>query len=161
MAASWRKNREGRWYDDIGYKIQDILTKHRYVIEDRGSKPDDPGWHACTCGWEGYWSDFHPHLADLIRELCSGSERIHITEYPNGKIRSIVADGTHWITVSQANSRADTASREVDRLNAERDDLRAQVEAQREQFMRVTRTPPEHPMARIYDEVLALMKEKP
>jgi hypothetical protein len=38
-----------------------------------------------------------------------------------------------------------------------RERLRAQVEAQREQFIRVTHTPPEHPMARIYDDILALL----
>ena len=39
----------------------------------------------------------------------------------------------------------------------ERDRLRALLRDQREQFMRVTRTPPKHPMARIYDDVLALL----
>ena len=28
---------------------------------------------------------------------------IVISEYPDGRIRSIIADGTHWISVSSAN----------------------------------------------------------
>lgn len=46
----------------------------------------------------------------------------------------------------------------IDRVH---DRLREEVQAQREQFMRVTHTSPEHPMARIYDEFLALLGGEP
>ena len=48
---------EGRW------ALRDALGAHRYDYRTKGAKPDDPGWHACTCGWEGYWCEFEPHLA--------------------------------------------------------------------------------------------------
>jgi hypothetical protein len=33
-----------------------------------------------------------------------------LAEYPNGKIRSIVADGTHWVTVSTSNMSANISA---------------------------------------------------
>lgn len=48
------------------WAVLDTLRAHRYDIADRGSKPDDPGWHVCSCGWEGYWCDFQPHIAERI-----------------------------------------------------------------------------------------------
>jgi hypothetical protein len=42
------------------------LRGHRYDTSDRASKPHDPGWHACSCGWEGYWCDWQPHVAEQI-----------------------------------------------------------------------------------------------
>jgi hypothetical protein len=42
-----------------------------------------------------------------------------------------------------------------------RNEVRETVLERREQFMRVTHTPPEHPMTRIYDEFLALLEGKP
>ena len=66
----WRDNRESGWYTDIGYALEGVLRKHQYNYKATNSKPDDPGWHACTCGdWEGYWSDFEPHVADHLRAL--------------------------------------------------------------------------------------------
>lgn len=38
---------------------------------------------------------------------------ISIGQYPNGKIRSIVADGTHWVTVSSANMSASIAAKQA------------------------------------------------
>ena len=73
--AAWRENREPGWFRDIGYALQDVLTAHRYDYKRKGSKPDDPGWHECTCGWEGYWSSFHPHVADHLR-ACVTDRRI-------------------------------------------------------------------------------------
>jgi hypothetical protein len=69
--SDWRKSREPRWYRDIGYALQDVLGDHRFDLKNKGAKPDDPGWHACTCGeWEGYWSSFHPHVADHLRVVA-------------------------------------------------------------------------------------------
>lgn len=65
--SAWRENREGEWFRDIGYAFENALSQHQYDIRRRGSKPEDPGWHECSCGWEGYWSDFHPHVADHLR----------------------------------------------------------------------------------------------
>lgn len=48
------------------WMVLDMLRRHHYDTRDRGGKPDDPGWHVCSCGWGGYWSDFHPHLAERI-----------------------------------------------------------------------------------------------
>ncbi len=63
----WRSNRAPGWTHDIGYALQDVMRAHRYELQEKGSKPDDPGWHPCTCGWEGYWSSFEPHVADELR----------------------------------------------------------------------------------------------
>ena len=68
--GSWRLGRSPGWTKDIGYQLQDVLQSHRYELRDGGSKPTDPGWHPCSCGaWEGYWSWFHPHVADVLRAL--------------------------------------------------------------------------------------------
>ena len=69
--SAWRDNREPRWYLDIGYALQDVLERHRYEIHKKGAKPDDPGWHECCCGWEGYWCDFHSHVADHQRAVVA------------------------------------------------------------------------------------------
>lgn len=68
----WRENREPRWYLDFGYAIQDVIQHHRYAYERKGDKPDDPGWHECSCGeWAGYWSGFEPHVVDHLRALLA------------------------------------------------------------------------------------------
>lgn len=72
---AWRESREPRWYYDIGYKMQDELLRHRFEINDHGEKPDDPGWHVCSCGgWEGYWCDWQPHVTDGLRALVVARE---------------------------------------------------------------------------------------
>lgn len=38
---------------------------------------------------------------------------LSLREYPNGKIRSIIADGTHWITVAEGNVSASVAVRQA------------------------------------------------
>lgn len=40
---------------------------------------------------------------------------ISFTEYPHGKIRSIIADGTHWVTVSESGVNASVASKQARR----------------------------------------------
>lgn len=65
--SEWRKNREPGWYKDIGYVLQDILRDHRYQDHIPSTKAGDPGWHSCTCGWEGYWSEFDGHVANYLR----------------------------------------------------------------------------------------------
>lgn len=46
-----------------------LLNKHHYLSLKPGTKPDDPGWHSCRCGdWEGYWSGYHRHVAEVIAE---------------------------------------------------------------------------------------------
>ena len=48
------------------WAVLDELRRHLYDTRDRGSKPTDPGWHVCSCGWEGYWCDWQPHVAEKI-----------------------------------------------------------------------------------------------
>lgn len=70
---TWRLRREPKWYEDIGYALEDVLRQHRYDYKQKGVKPDDPGWHVCSCGeWQGYWSGFHPHVADHLRAVVMG-----------------------------------------------------------------------------------------
>lgn len=59
--SRWRNNRDPGWGNDIGYAFQDTLNGHRYT-------PGAPG--VCSCGrWQGYWVDFHPHVADQLRDV--------------------------------------------------------------------------------------------
>jgi hypothetical protein len=52
------------------------LRRHHYDLSDRGSKPDDPGWHRCDpCGWEGYWCDWQPHVAEHIVAALEADEK--------------------------------------------------------------------------------------
>lgn len=67
--SRWRLNREKGWQKDIGYLLQDGIRSHRYEDRRIGSRPTDPGWHPCSCGWEGYWSSFEPHVADGLRKI--------------------------------------------------------------------------------------------
>lgn len=70
--AAWRDDRGPYWFADIGYSIQSELRSHIYDYTNRGDRLDDPGWHVCACGWQGYWVDFHPHVADRLRALLLG-----------------------------------------------------------------------------------------
>lgn len=81
---AWRENRERFWYLDVGYSLQAVLRAHRYDTRTRGTKPSDPGWHPCSCGWEGYWSSFEPHVADQLRSVvvAAGPERKLSPEHP-------------------------------------------------------------------------------
>lgn len=66
--SRWREDRGQGWYKDFGYALQRVLNQHIYNSHLIGAeRPDDPGWHPCRCGWEGYYSDFHPHVADYLR----------------------------------------------------------------------------------------------
>jgi hypothetical protein len=71
QSAAWRANRAPGWTKDIGYALQTIVRSHRYEVRLPGAKPEDPGWHPCSCGWEGYWSAFEPHVADELRALVA------------------------------------------------------------------------------------------
>ena len=93
---AWREDRRTGWYEDIGYALQDVLREHRYAIERGGGKPDDPGWHECTCGWEGYWTNFQPHVADHLRavtaaRLAEMAADLHETEVRLHAARSALA----------------------------------------------------------------------
>ena len=48
--------------------VLDVLRGHRFKQEERTeSKPDDPGWRACSCSeWEGYWPSWQPHVAEMV-----------------------------------------------------------------------------------------------
>jgi hypothetical protein len=72
--STWRENRERGWYRDIGYRIQSEMGRHYYDTRSKGAKPDDPGWHACRCGWEGYWSGYDSHVADHLRALVVATD---------------------------------------------------------------------------------------
>jgi hypothetical protein len=77
--ASWRASREPGWHQDIGYQLQDVLRAHQYSRS--SSRPDDPGWLACSCGhWQGYWCDFHPHVADELRVVVAELEALRRRE---------------------------------------------------------------------------------
>lgn len=66
----WRDDHGPQWFRDVGYALEDVVRKHRYEYDRKGIKPDDPGWHECSCGaWQGYWSGFHSHVADHLRAL--------------------------------------------------------------------------------------------
>ena len=46
------------------WPLLDVLRGHVWRSDVDGDlRVGDPGWHACSCGLQGYWSDFHPHLA--------------------------------------------------------------------------------------------------
>ena len=50
-------------------------------------------------------------------EAATLRERFRFSEYPNGKVRSLIVDGTHWVSVASANGQeergAEKARREV------------------------------------------------
>lgn len=76
---SWRESRENRWYRDVGYELEQVIRLHRYEHHLKGEKPDDPGWHECSCGtWEGYWSSWHSHVADHLRAVALMPRSGHI-----------------------------------------------------------------------------------
>lgn len=50
------------------WAVLTVLREHRYDYRDKGAKPDDPGWHRCSCGWEGYWSGWQPHVAENVTQ---------------------------------------------------------------------------------------------
>lgn len=75
--SSWRQNREKGWQHDIGYLLQDTVRSHRYELWENGTERSGTGWHPCSCGaWEGYWSDFEPHLADELRKILVDTQLI-------------------------------------------------------------------------------------
>lgn len=75
--SAWRESHEPGWHKDIGYVLQDVLRSHHYNYNDKGSKPGDPGWYACTCGtWEGYWAEFDLHVADHLRVVVKSAEHV-------------------------------------------------------------------------------------
>lgn len=81
--SAWRTNREPKWYRDIGYALQEIIQRHRYDYDNKGTKPQAPGWHMCSCGaWEGYWSGFQPHVANHLRNAVIPAEPV-VSENPN------------------------------------------------------------------------------
>lgn len=54
--------------------VLDAIRAHHYHYSNKGSKPDDPGWHVCSCGWEGYWCDWQPHVAERITEALASAD---------------------------------------------------------------------------------------
>jgi hypothetical protein len=58
--------------DDEYWAVLTVLRKHRYDYTKNAtsSRPGDPGWNVCDCGWEGYWCNFQPHVAEeLVKTL--------------------------------------------------------------------------------------------
>lgn len=107
--AAWRENRDPGWTKDPGYLAQNELDRHSYLLSDKGTKPDDPGWHTCRCGgWEGYWTQFHPHVADHIRSALlsatvAGPRQLAAMAEMDGTVIKdasgtvLVADGDCWL----------------------------------------------------------------
>lgn len=59
-------------FEDVnGHRACDSQARWvaRCYIYDGHPTPGKPGWHHCTCGWEGYWSGFHPHVTDHLRAV--------------------------------------------------------------------------------------------
>lgn len=83
--SAWRNQREPGWFRDVGYALQDVLRVHQYDYKRKGDKPDDPGWHECTCGWGGYWCDFEPHVTDHLRLV--------VERYRDRVLEKLSADG--------------------------------------------------------------------
>lgn len=48
------------------YKILDVLDAHMLDDGSVYATVDRPGWRTCSCGWSGYWCDWHPHVAETI-----------------------------------------------------------------------------------------------
>lgn len=71
--GAWREDRGPKWSDDLGYLLQDALRAHHYDYSGHGSRPDDPGWHPCDCGWEGYWTGYEEHVIDHLRSVVAPS----------------------------------------------------------------------------------------
>lgn len=81
--TAWRESREPGWFRDVGYALQDVVRRHRYVIDMKGDKPDVPGWHPCSCGsWQGYWCDFEPHVADHLRTVVTAANNSECDKRP-------------------------------------------------------------------------------
>ena len=76
----WRLNRERGWTKDIGYALQHVVRTHRYYEGRKGSKPNDPGWNECECGWAGYWCEFEPHVADELRAVVQAHQGTGLRE---------------------------------------------------------------------------------
>lgn len=58
---------EHRKPTDEEWPILQELRLHYYDHREKGSeRPSDPGWHVCRCGWQGYWSDYDPHVAQRV-----------------------------------------------------------------------------------------------
>jgi hypothetical protein len=64
------------------WTVLDILRRHSYDYRNKGAKPHDPGWHACSCGWEGYWCDYQPHVAQQITGALDAPRRVRVAEAP-------------------------------------------------------------------------------
>lgn len=56
---------------DVRWALLTEVRRHDYDTRDRRSRPDDPGWHGCSCGWEGYWCDWQPHVADHLTRMVA------------------------------------------------------------------------------------------
>ena len=79
--------------------------------------------------------------------------RFSITEFPNGKIQTLIADGTHWVTVSTANSMVERARADL----WAKVDLRASSAAAR---YRATREVYDEGAMDAYAAVLAMLDEE-
>jgi hypothetical protein len=79
----WRDTREFGWYNDVGYQFQDVLNRHIYESWKPGvkTKQDDPGWHPCRCGWEGYWAMYHNHVANHLRKALTDKNFYPVERY--------------------------------------------------------------------------------
>lgn len=75
--SEWREDRSKYYFQDIGYLLQHVVRSHRYESRNRGTQRlNDPGWHPCSCGWEGYWHGFEPHVADELRALVTSEDPV-------------------------------------------------------------------------------------
>jgi len=94
---------------ELEWLLLDELRQHIYRTDRPGvGRAGDPGWHPCTCGWEGYWVDWHPHVATLLaavierggsaselaalsRRLKQRSDALNRTSVENQELRQRIA----------------------------------------------------------------------
>ncbi len=82
--------------------VLDALAAHYYDYRRKGSKPDDPGWHACSCGWQGYWCDWQPHLADVVLAVVQphlDAERQRGRNEAAARVKALADQHVHGIRI--------------------------------------------------------------
>jgi hypothetical protein len=79
----------------------------------------DKGDRRCDCNWEARIraderereavrnaldESRYRTMEERLIAMAGRLERFSVTEYPDGRVRSLIVDGTHWVPVSSANT---------------------------------------------------------